>query len=109
MQSSKVPVDAANGHLAVKWPYGRGFQVGATKRSKKREMRKQKKTSRQLADIIATRIKVDRISVSVQPDPVFGWHPLVVTKSGTYASPTQSLADEIARELRKKYDLDDHG
>jgi hypothetical protein len=45
-----------------------------------------------------------RVQVSVQPDPVDGWHPVIVAARSS-ADKYQQLADEVASELRLVYDL----
>jgi hypothetical protein len=42
--------------------------------------------------------------VAVQPDPVDGWHPVIVAARSS-ADKYQKLADEVARELRLVCDL----
>ena len=64
-------------------------------------MQKQHKTARELADMIAARINVGGIHVAVNPDPVYGWHPTVITVPSE-AIKCQQLA---AQELRATYDL----
>jgi len=66
-------------------------------------MEKQKKTAQELADMIAARINVGGIYVKVHKDPAYGWHPTIVTAPAA-ALNCQILAEEIAQELRAKYD-----
>jgi predicted RecB family endonuclease len=56
--------------------------------------------------MIAQRIVVGGVYVSVRRDALLGWRPMVITapKHATYA---QQLADEVAVELRKKFVLKD--
>jgi hypothetical protein len=65
---------------------------------------KEQRTAQELADMIAARIGVGGVFVVVHKDPVYGWHPTVMT-APTAAHKCQVLAEEIAAELRTKYDL----
>jgi hypothetical protein len=67
---------------------------------------KEEKTEAELEEMIAQRIVVGGVYVSVRRDPLLGWRPMVITapKHATYA---QTLADEVALELRKKFTLKD--
>jgi len=67
---------------------------------------KEEKTEAELEEMIAQRIVVGGVYVSVRRDALLGWRPMVITapKHATYA---QQLADEVAIELRKKFALKD--
>jgi hypothetical protein len=67
---------------------------------------KEEKTEAELEEMIAQRLVVGGVYVSVRRDPLLGWRPMVITapKHATYA---QTLADEVALELRKKFTLKD--
>jgi hypothetical protein len=65
---------------------------------------KEKRTARELADMIATKIGVGGVFVTVHKDPAYGWHPTVMTAPAA-AVRCQALAEEIAADLRAKYDL----
>jgi hypothetical protein len=69
-------------------------------------MGKEEKTEAELEEMIAQRIVVGGVYVSVRRDALLGWRPMVITapKHATYA---QQLADEVATELRKKFVLKD--
>lgn len=69
-------------------------------------MGKEEKTEAELEEMIAQRIVVGGVYVSVRKDALLGWRPMVITapKHATYA---QQLADEVAEELRKKFVLKD--
>ncbi|KAA0072512.1 hypothetical protein [Tardiphaga sp. P9-11] len=69
-------------------------------------MGKEEKTEAELEEMIAQRIVVGGVYVSVRRDTLLGWRPMVITapKHATYA---QELADEVAVELRKKFVLKD--
>jgi hypothetical protein len=67
---------------------------------------KQEKTEAELEEMIAQRLLIGGVYVSVRRDPLLGWRPMVITapKHATYA---QTLADRVAAELRKKFVLKD--
>jgi hypothetical protein len=67
-------------------------------------MQKEQKSAQELADLVAARIGLRGVFVSVHKDPAHGWHPIVVTAPAA-VSLCQVLADEIAAELRSKYTL----
>jgi hypothetical protein len=67
-------------------------------------MAKEKKTSTQLAALIAEKIEAGGAIVQVRPDPVYGWHPTAYTTPGQ-APDLQQRAELAARELRAVYDL----
>ncbi|WNV09572.1 hypothetical protein [Tardiphaga sp. 709] len=69
-------------------------------------MGKEEKTEAELEEMIAQRLVVGGVYVSVRRDALLGWRPMVITapKHATYA---QQLADEVATELRKKFVLKD--
>ncbi|KZD20710.1 hypothetical protein [Tardiphaga robiniae] len=69
-------------------------------------MGKEEKTEAELEEMIAQRIVVGGVYVSVRRDALLGWRPMVITapKHATYA---QQLADEVATDLRKKFVLKD--
>jgi hypothetical protein len=54
--------------------------------------------------MIATWLSVSGVQMSVQPDPVDGWHPVIVAARSS-PDKYQQLADEVASELRLVYDL----
>jgi hypothetical protein len=62
------------------------------------------KTSAELAEMIATWLNVAGLDVAVQPDPVRGWHPIVISSSAV-ANKYQQIADELAVDLRRAYQL----
>jgi hypothetical protein len=65
---------------------------------------KQKKTARELADMIAERLNIGGVFIAVHKDPAYGWHPTVMTKPAA-ALNVQMAAEEIANELRAEFDL----
>ena len=67
-------------------------------------MNPQQKTSEELADMIATWLNVTGVKVAVQPDPVDGWHPVIVAGRSS-VDKYQQLAEEVASELRLVYEL----
>jgi hypothetical protein len=66
---------------------------------------KEKKSADELEKMIADRINVGGVFVKVHADPVYGWHPTVITAPAA-AVRCQQMAEEIARELRAQYDLE---
>jgi hypothetical protein len=77
---------------------------GRMKESGPMQNKKERKTAQELADLIAARIGVGGVFVAVHKDPAFGWHPTVITAPAA-AHRCQLAAEEIAQELRAKYDL----
>lgn len=69
-------------------------------------MGKQEKTEAELEEMIAQRIVVGGVYVSVRRDAVLGWRPFVIT-APKHATTAQQRADEIAAELRKTFALKD--
>jgi hypothetical protein len=67
-------------------------------------MTTRQKTSAELADMIAIWLSAPGVHVAVQPDPVHGWHPIVIG-SPAAANKYQQLADELAMDLRRAYEL----
>jgi hypothetical protein len=71
-----------------------------------KRIEKQKKTARELADMIGQRLNIGGMFVVVHKDPAYGWHPTVMTKPAA-AIGCQMRAEEIAKELRAEYELQD--
>jgi hypothetical protein len=71
-----------------------------------RPSQKEERSARELADMITAKLDVAgaRIRVDVHPDPVYGWHPTVLTIPDL-AVQAQLAAERHAAELRAKYDL----
>jgi len=69
-------------------------------------MAKEKKTAKELAALIAEKINVGGAFVQVHADPVYGWHPTVLT-TPWQASDLQHRAELAAKELRGLFDLKD--
>ena len=65
---------------------------------------KAKKTTSELAALIAEKIGVGLTYVKVNIDPAVGWHATVITTPEKAAS-LQERADLAAAELRALYDL----
>lgn len=59
---------------------------------------KEKKTSRELEDIIGHRIGVGGVMVSVYPDAAFGWNAPLVT-APSVAVGAQPMVEQIVQEL----------
>lgn len=68
-------------------------------------MAKEKLSVAALAEMIAGQMD-DDVQVTVAADPASGWEPIVIA-SPERVHKTQQQAEWIARELRKKYDLDE--
>ena len=66
-------------------------------------MARERKTARELAKMIAERMKIELSLVSVRNDPVYGWAVKVFIGPGVFGD--QPLAEQIAAELRERYDL----
>ena len=71
-------------------------------------MGKEEKTEAELEELIAQRIVVGGVYVSVRRDALLGWRPMVIT-APKHATHAQKLADDAATELRKKYTLKNDG
>ena len=65
---------------------------------------KEKLSASQLADMITARIGIEAILIVVKRDPTYGWHATVLTAPAE-TQKCQMLAEQIATELRAKYDL----
>lgn len=65
---------------------------------------KDKKTARELENIIGQRIGVGGVMVSVYPDPAFGWSATIITAPSA-ASAAQAMLEQIVQELRTEFDL----
>jgi hypothetical protein len=66
-------------------------------------MARERKSARELAKMIAERMKIEPSLVSVHRDTVYGWAVKVFTGPGVFGD--QPLAEQIAAELRERYDL----
>jgi hypothetical protein len=66
-------------------------------------MAREKKSARELAKMIAERMKIEPSLVSVYKDPVYAWAVKVFTGPRLFGD--QHLAGQIAAELRERYDL----
>jgi len=62
------------------------------------------KSSKELADMIATWLAVPGVHVVVRSDPVLVWRPSVVGTQAV-ANRYQQVADEVANDLRLAYEL----
>jgi hypothetical protein len=68
---------------------------------------KQRQTPAELTDLIADRLGISRMQVSVNKDPAHGWRATVYGASSNVHR-DQLRAEQIARELRTRYDLDSY-
>jgi len=55
--------------------------------------------------MIGAHINLGGTFIKVHADPAYGWHPTVITTPGNVIR-CQQIAEEAARELRTKYDLE---
>jgi hypothetical protein len=68
---------------------------------------REKKTARELADMVASGIGVGGITVVVHKDTTpNGWHPTVMT-APAQAIGAQQRAEQVAKELRERFVLAD--
>jgi len=65
---------------------------------------REKKTARELADMVASSIGIGGIAVVVHKDPAYGWHPTVMT-APAQAIGAQLRAEQVAKELRERFVL----
>src|SRR5262249_40515958 len=66
-------------------------------------MARERKSARELAKMIAERMKIEPSLVSIHRDPVYGWAVKVFIGPALFGD--QPLAERIAAELRERYDL----
>jgi hypothetical protein len=69
-------------------------------------MKREQKSARQLAELVAQRIGMPGVSVEVHPDPAYDWHPTVFT-TPSKAVIAQNAAERAAQDLRALYELCD--
>ena len=67
-------------------------------------MPKQKKTARELADMIAAEIGVGGVQIAVFKSPVYSWDANIIT-APAQAVNVHSMLGPILIKLRTKYDL----
>jgi transcriptional regulator with XRE-family HTH domain len=67
-------------------------------------LRRVRKSGRELADLIAARLNVGGVYIEVHKDPLYGWHPTVVTFPAQAVN-CQVAVEEIANNLRPYYDI----
>jgi hypothetical protein len=67
-------------------------------------MAKEKKTARELADMIAARIGVGGVQIAVHKRRTYGWDAHIVTVPSQAVAANQ-MVQQIAEELRTLYDL----
>jgi hypothetical protein len=65
---------------------------------------KQRKTARELEDMIAERVGVGGVMVKVHSDPAYGWHATVMTAPAK-AIAAQQVVERISEELRLQFEL----
>jgi hypothetical protein len=64
----------------------------------------QEKTARELADIIAAKVNLGGVFITVHPNPAYGWHATVLTAPAE-AVRCQQYVEQIVAELRPFYRL----
>ena len=69
-------------------------------------MKREQKSARELANLIANRLGMPGVRIAVHDDPVYGWHPTVFT-TPAQAVNAQNAAERAAQELRPLYELSD--
>jgi hypothetical protein len=67
---------------------------------------REKKSARELANMVASGIGVGGVAVVVHKDPAYGWHPTVMT-APAQAIGAQLRAEQVAKELRERFVLAD--
>ena len=65
----------------------------------------EKKTTSELAEMVATTIGISAAAMKVMPDPVHGWRGMVIGPR-TIVSKYQPQADRIRDELCTRYELE---
>jgi hypothetical protein len=65
---------------------------------------KERKTARELADMIARRLNIGRCFVTVHKDAAHGWHPTVMAAPFS-AVQSRETAEKLAADLWEKFDL----
>jgi hypothetical protein len=68
-------------------------------------MARAKKSARELAEMVAARMKIQAGLVSVHKDSAYGWAVNVFAGPSRVCFGDQHLAEQIAAELREHYDL----
>ena len=69
-------------------------------------MKKEQRSARELAELVAERIGMPDVRIAVHSDPFYGWHPTVFTTPAN-ALRAQNAAERAAQELRSQYELSD--
>ena len=67
-------------------------------------MARERKTAKELADLIAEKIGVRELFIRVRKDHAYGWEPTVEEAPGDIIG-FQRRAEEIANRMRLQYDL----
>jgi hypothetical protein len=62
------------------------------------------KSSQELGEMITVWLSVPGLQVSIRPDPFVEWEPQVIA-APTIAAKYQPLAEEVAADLRRAYEL----
>jgi hypothetical protein len=67
-------------------------------------MAKEKKTARELADMIAGRVGVGGVQIAVHKSPIYGWDANIIVVPAQ-AINAHAMVQQIVAELRELYDL----
>jgi hypothetical protein len=70
-------------------------------------MDRQKKTALELEDIVKARIGAGDFRVTIHGNPDTGWHAIIYGRQPAEVHRCQIMADTIATELSKHYELDE--
>ena len=68
-------------------------------------MTKEHKTARELEQMVIERMPSPVTHLEVRSNPAHGWAPFVVSSAPDEAAENQKAAEQIAAELRLRYDL----
>jgi hypothetical protein len=79
----------------------------STTHSRETSVDKQKKTANELEEIVKHRIGAGDFKVTVHRDPEAGWHATIYGRQPAEVHRCQVMADTIAVELSRYYELDD--
>jgi len=110
MGAEPHPASLAATRLPVADDLGRGNELTAdTPSSSKGPCRvdKQKKTVPELEEIVKQRIRRRRFPGHHSPHPEAGWHATIYGRQPAEVHRCQVMADTIAAELCKHYELDE--
>jgi len=67
-------------------------------------MAKERKSIRELSEMIRGMVGVPGLSLTIRPDHAYGWQPVVLSAPGNPIG-FQRRVEEIAHRMRMQYDL----